>query len=107
MEENDFHCSAGDPGDAAVCLHRRRDRIALVELAAASALWFPPDQPLASAWASAALPHPVWRIGAPRWLRPLPFPSSHGRALRTHHAGRARTIPPTHARTLRLRPVRL
>ena len=48
--------------------------------------------------------HPLRRIGTPQLLRSLPFPPSHGRALRSHDPRRARTLPTTHARTLPLRP---
>ena len=40
-------------------------------------------------------------------FRSLQFPPSHGRVLRAHDAGGAGAIPPTHARTLRLRPIHL
>src|SRR3974390_1882665 len=70
-------------------------------------LWnwrLPPDQLLASLRPPVALPHPLRRIGTAQLLWAVPVPPSDGRALRSHHARRARTIPPTHARALRLRP---
>src|ERR1700756_4559850 len=99
-----FDCSAGDHGDGALCLHRRRNRAAPVELAAAAAVRLAPDHFLASAWPSGVVPDPLWRIGiAP--LRSPGFSPSHERALRAYDAGRAGTIPPAHARTLRLLPI--
>src|ERR1700756_3526552 len=100
MEEIDFHCSAGDSGDAGLYRHRRRNCAASVELAAAVALRLAPDHLLASAWTSCAVPDPLRRTWTPPF-RSLQFPPSHGRALWAHDAGRARTIPATLPRTLR------
>src|SRR6266536_772380 len=104
MEESDFHCSAGDPGDAVVYGHRRRSSAAAVELAAAAALRLAPNHLLASAWTSGAVPDPLRRTWIARF-RSFRYPPSHGRALRAHDSGRAGTIPATHARTFRLRPI--
>src|SRR6266404_651474 len=97
----DFHCSAGDPGDAAIYHHRGRNSAALMELAAA-ALRLAPDHLLASAWTSGAMPDPLRRIWMARF-RSLSFPPSHEGALRADDARRAGTIPATHGRALRLR----
>src|SRR6266852_718266 len=104
IEETDFHCSAGDSGDSGICRHRRRNSAAPVELAAAAALRLAPDHLLASAWTSGAVPDPLRRIWISRF-RSLQYPPSHGTALQAHDAGRAGTIPATHARTLRIRPI--
>src|ERR1700676_1699729 len=100
--EDGFHCSAGDSGDAAICLHRRRTCDATVELAAAAALWLAPDHVLASAWTSGAVPDPLRRIWK-AWLRPYKLPPSHERALWKYDARGAGAIPASHARTLGLR----
>src|SRR6266571_4048487 len=102
--EMDFHCSAGNSGDARICCHWRRNSATPVELAAAAALRLAPDHLLASAWTSDAVPDSLRRTGRARF-RSLQFPPSHERALRAHDARRAGTIPATHARTLRLRPI--
>jgi RNA polymerase sigma factor (sigma-70 family) len=60
----DFHGPAGDSGDTAVYLHRRRDRAASVELAAAAALRLASDHLLAGGWNSGAVPHPLRRARA-------------------------------------------
>src|ERR1700687_2193160 len=99
-----FYCSAGDRGDGALCLHRRRNRAAPVELAAAAAVRLAPDHFLASARTSGVVPHPLRRLGiAP--LRSPWFPPSHEGWLGAYDAGRAGTIPAAHARTLRLLPI--
>ena len=102
----DFLDSAGDSGDSAICLHRRRARDASVELAAAAALRLAPDYFLASAWASGAVPDSVWRTWTARF-RSLQCSPSHAyeRALRKHDSGGAGTIPARHARRLGLRPI--
>src|SRR5258708_33643533 len=87
--------SAGDRGDRALPLHRRRDREAALELAAAAALRLAAADLLAGAWAPGAVPDPLRRNGAPR-LRPLPLPPAHPRGARAH--------PARHARALRLWP---
>src|SRR5437868_10662134 len=105
MEEIDLDSSAGDFGNFVIYLHRRRNRAAPVELAAAAALRLAPDYLLASAWNSGAVPHPLWRIWRPRFGS-LQLPSSHGRAhgqaLGAHDARGAGTIPARYERTLRL-----
>jgi len=68
--EMDLPRAAGDPGGGGVCLHRRPVGAALVELAAAFAVWLSPGDLLASAWASGALPDPLRRIRM-AWLRSL------------------------------------
>src|SRR5260370_35797108 len=96
----DFHRAAGDPGDAAICLHRRRTRAATVELVAAAALWISTDYVLARAWNSVAMPDPLRRVWTPRFgslqspqpHRPTP-PRSHRRALGRHDTRRAGTTP--------------
>src|SRR3979411_3285685 len=105
----DFHRSAGDPGDAAICLHRRRTRVATVELFAAAALWIPPDYVLARAWNSVAMPDPRRRVWTPRFgslqspqARGRSLLRSHGRSLGRHDARGAGTIPAAHTRMLRL-----
>src|ERR1039458_474723 len=60
-EETDFDCSTGDCGDAAIYLHRRRNRAASVELAAATAFRLAPDYLLAGDWTSGAVPNPFRR----------------------------------------------
>src|SRR6266852_359846 len=105
----DFHRAAGDPGDAAICLHRRRTRAATVELVAAAALWISTDYVLARAWNSVAMPDPLRRVWTPRFGS-LQSPQSrrrsprrsHGRSLGRHDTRRAGTIPAAHTRTLRL-----
>src|SRR6266478_4662612 len=68
----DLDSSAGDPGDGAICLPRRRTSAAPVELAAAAALRLAPDHLLASAGTSGAVPHPLRRLGWP-WLSSLQY----------------------------------
>src|SRR3989442_1368938 len=80
IDENDSHCSTGDPGVALICLHRRRNRAAPVELAAAATVWLAPDHLLASAWDPGAVPHPLRRAWMPR-SRSLQCPPAHERAL--------------------------
>src|SRR5438552_15256773 len=99
MEEGGSICSAGDCGDCAVWLHRRRSREATVELAVADALRLATDYLLASLWNSGSVPHPLRRIWTPR-LRPLQLSSPHGRALGAYDAGRARASAAKLARTL-------
>src|ERR1700728_1058401 len=104
--ENDFYCSAGDSGDGAVRLPRRRTGAAPVELVAAIALRLASGHLLASAWTAGAVPHSLRRIRIPRWrplARPMAHERAHGRPLRPHDAGRARAIPGAHARILRRR----
>src|SRR5580658_2306629 len=102
--ENDFHCSAGDSGDGGIYCHRRRNRAAPLELAAAAALRMATDYFLASAGNPGAVPRPLRRTGAARLPR-LQFPPSHEGALRTHDPRGAGTIPGTDARTLGRRPI--
>src|SRR5690242_14129295 len=101
MEEDDLDSSAGDCSDSAIYLHWRRNRDALVELAAAVALWLARDHLLAGAWTSRAVPHPL-RQARRTQFHSLRCPPAHGRALRQHDSRGARTIPSAHARTLRL-----
>src|SRR6266850_6307547 len=104
MEENDLDCSSGDYRDSRIYRHRRRNRAASVELAAAAAFRMATDDLLASAWSARAVPHSLRQAWRARF-RPLQFPPPHRRALRPHDPRGAGTIPPTHARTLRLRPI--
>src|SRR6266849_906229 len=96
---------AGDCGDGAVCLCRRRSGAEAVELAAARALWLAPDHVLAGAGDSGVVPDSLrqswWARDAPPELSP-----PHAGALGTDDAGRTGTVPARHARTLRLRPAR-
>jgi RNA polymerase sigma factor (sigma-70 family) len=101
-KENDFHGSAGDSGDAAIYLHRRRSSAASVELAAAAALRLAPDYVLAGSGNSGAVPDTVRRLWRPR-LPPLQLAAAHGRALAAHDARGAGKIPAGYARTVRLR----
>src|SRR5260221_3008738 len=83
IEEINLDSYAGDPGDSAICRHRRRSSNAPVELAAAAALRLAPDYFLASVWNSGAVPDPL------RWIwmasfRSLQFPPPHARALGAH-----------------------
>src|SRR6185369_14820964 len=98
--------SAGDSGDSAICLHRRRAGDASVELAVAAALRLAPDYFLASAWASGAVPDSDWRTWTAR-LRAPQFPPwhAHERALRKHDPRGAGTFPARHPRRLGLRPI--
>src|SRR5260370_35667840 len=96
-----FHSAAGNPGDAAICLHRRRNGDASVELAAAAVIRLAPGYLLASARTSCAVPDPLRWIWRARF-RPPQFPPSHERALRERETGSAGTIPATHARPLGL-----
>src|SRR5713101_8910186 len=100
----DLDSSAGDPGDGAICLPRRRTSAAAVELAAAAALWLAPDHLLASAGTSGALPHPLRRMERP-WLSSLQYAATHerahGRALGAHDARGAREVPAELALSLR------
>src|ERR1700674_1639484 len=105
----DFHRTAGDPGDAGICLHRRRTRDVAVELVAAAALWISPDYVLAMAWNSVSLPDPLRRRWTARFGSLQSSQSdrrsprrSHGRSLGRHDARGAGTIPAAHTRTLRL-----
>src|SRR5260370_23864685 len=75
----DFHRSAGDPGDAAICLHRLRTRAATVELVVAAALWISTDYVLAGAWNSVAMPDPLRRVWTPR-VGSLQSPRLRGRS---------------------------
>src|SRR5713101_7976531 len=95
-----LHRSGGDAGDAAVRLHRRRDRQAVVELAAAAALRLAPGFLLAGVWTAGAVPHPLRRLWTPR-LHSLERPPPHGRALGAHDPRGAGTVPAKLARTLR------
>src|SRR6266567_1430835 len=102
--EMDFHCSAGDCGNARICCHWRRNSATPVELAAAFTLRLAPDHLLASAWTSGPVPDSLRRT----WMAPFrssQFPPSHERPLRAHDARRAATIPAAHARTLGLRAI--
>src|SRR5258708_961036 len=101
----DLDGSLGDSGNPRIHIHRRPTGDAVVELAAANALRLAPDYLLASPRTPGSLPHPLRRTGRARTFRPPQFPQSHERALREHDARRAGTIPATHARTLRLRPL--
>src|SRR5437667_2700129 len=78
-----FHGAGGDSGDIAVHLHRRRDRVASMELAVAATVRLARDHLLASAGDAGAVPHPLRQI---RWTRfpSLPLAPSHGRALQEH-----------------------
>src|SRR5258708_2643982 len=100
----DLDSSAGDPGDGAICLPRRRTSAAPVELAAAAALRLAPDLLLASAGTSGAVPHPLWRMGQP-WLSSLQYAAAnqraHGRALGADDPRGAREVPPELALSLR------
>src|SRR6267154_1887573 len=102
--EMDFPCSAGDPRDAAIRIHWRRNRDATLELAVAALVQLASDHLLASTWTSGAVPNPLRRIRRASF-RPPQLPPSHERALRAHDAGRAGTIPAADARALRLRPI--
>src|SRR6266403_5532166 len=103
----DLDSSAGDPGDGAICLPRRRTSAAPVELAAAAALRLAPDHLLASAGTSGAVPHPLRRLGWP-WLSSLQYSATdkraHGRTLGAHDARGARKVPPKLSGTLQ--PIR-
>src|SRR2546430_10342554 len=101
MEENDFHCSAGDCGDGVIYHHRWASSDAAVESVASPTLRMAHDHILASAWGPGPVPHPLRRT----WMassRPLQFPPSHGRAVGSHDPGGTRTIPRRHAGTLRI-----
>src|SRR5215472_12838358 len=110
-KEMDFHSSAGNAGDAALCGHRRRGCAAIVELVAAAVVRLAPDYLLASAWNSGAVPAPLRRIPWPwrrtHMARAAPdartHGAAHGRALGAHDPGRAGTIPPKDALAVRLR----
>src|SRR5260370_12781659 len=103
-KEMDLDSSAGDPGDGAICLPRRRTSAAPVELAAAAALRLAPDHLLASAGTSGAVPHPLRRMGQPL-LSSLHYAATHerapGRVLGEDDARRARKVPPKLALSLR------
>src|ERR1700683_5540504 len=101
-----LHRSARNPGNATICIHRRRNSVAPVELAIAAAVRLAPDSLLASAWTSGAVPDPLRRLSLARFTT-LQLPPAHGRALQAKDARRARTNPAARTRILRLRPIRL
>src|SRR5260370_34362915 len=80
----DLDSSAGDPGDGAICLPRRRTSAAPLELAAAAALRLAPAHVLASRGTSGAVPHPLRRMGWP-WRASLQY-------ARAHERGHGRTL---------------
>src|SRR5258708_11681074 len=86
--------SGGNSGDSALYFHRRRNRNAPVELAAANVVRLASDYLLAGHWNSGAVPHPFWRAWFP-WAHALqfspPHAGAHGRALGTDDARRTRT----------------
>src|SRR5437870_3576806 len=69
-EASDLLRSAGDCGHCALRDHRRGNRAASVELAAAATLRMARDYLLAGAWHSGAQPNPLrgMRIRTPRWI---------------------------------------
>src|SRR5271156_755394 len=83
-KENDFHGSAGDSGDTAVHLHRRRDRTPPVELAAAAALWVEGNYLLAGSWNSDAVPDTLRRLGPRPRLPAVKLAAAHERTLAAH-----------------------
>src|SRR5713226_7713939 len=104
----DLDRSAGDSGDPTVYLHRRRNRAAFVELAAAAGLRMAANHLLAGARTAASLPDSVRR---PRcsWFSSFPYAfedaAAHGRTVGTDDARRTRKSPPTLG-TLRIRTAR-
>jgi hypothetical protein len=68
-------------------------REAIVELAAAAALWLAPDYLLASVWTSGAVPDPLRRTWMARF-RSLEFPPSHGRGVAERVAERSEHMTP-------------
>src|SRR6266446_7489970 len=107
-KEMDLDGSAGDPGDAAVYRHWRRNSAALVELAAAAALRLAPDHLLASARDAGAMPHPLrrtWHSWHSWFQYAFQCSAAHGRAVGADDAGRTRKSPPALG-TLRIRAAR-
>src|SRR6266436_48071 len=100
-------CSPGDSCDPGIYHHRRRNRAAPVELAAAAALRLAANHFLASAGTSGAVPHPLRKLGW-SWLSSLQYSATnkraHGRTLGAHDARGARKVPPKLSGTLQ--PIR-
>src|ERR1700688_3232236 len=97
----DFSGSARACGDSAIYLHRRRNRDATLERAAAVALRLAADYVLASRWDSRAVPNSLRRNWTARFSS-LALPSPDGRTLAAHDSRGTGTIPRRHARALRL-----
>src|SRR5579863_6654599 len=85
----------------AVSLCRRRSGDALVELAAASAVWLANAWLLASAGIAGLVPDPVWRTRPRRTRRPARPPLRSW--LPQYVPGRAREVPQSDGGRLRLR----
>lgn len=103
--------AAGNSRDDCVRHHRRRDRAALVELAAAAAFRMAPHHVLAGARTAAPLPDSVWWLGRIQGWERAPASSlerthggtngrTHARTVGKDDTGGTREIPPGTSRLL-------